>query len=101
MNAVAAKLEAVFNDIAQTRMAGLPICQTCSLLSPIIDIKTQDDAVAIARQLMAALFVPAPAEKVRAATLSEMLETAQPMVAPVLKESLSRRDFLRGGFLGM
>ena len=28
MNAVAAKLEAVFDDIAQTRMAGVPICNS-------------------------------------------------------------------------
>ena len=175
MNAVAERLEAVFNDIANTRMAGVPICnpalhvqvvglrewqgrwvgvlvtpwtislvqmpgadaplavlaaeekmawefpsgkyeflglhepalgdcQICSLISPIIDIETQQDAVAIAHQVMEALFVPAQAAPARDATLGEMLDAAPPVaVEPLIKvnEKLSRRDFLRGGFLGM
>jgi len=170
MNAVAAKLEEVFNDIAQTRMAGLPICnpalrvqvvglrawqgrmvgvlvtpwtislvlmpgadaplatlgpeekktwefpsgkyeffglnepalgscQVCSLISPVIDYENQEDAVTVARQVMEALFVPAPVEPKRAATREDMLKNAQPMTESGLKKPLSRRDFLRGAFL--
>jgi [NiFe] hydrogenase assembly HybE family chaperone len=170
MNAVAAKLEAVFDDIAQTRMAGLPICnpalrvqvvglrewqgrmvgvlvtpwtislvlmpgadaplatlgpeekitwefpsgkyvfmglnepalgtcQTCSLISPLIDFQSQDDAVTVARQVMEALFVPAPVESKRVVTREDMLKNAQPMTESGLKKPLSRRDFLRGSFL--
>jgi [NiFe] hydrogenase assembly HybE family chaperone len=170
MDAVKEKLEAVFNDIAQTRMVGVPICnpelhvqvaglrewqgrwlgvlvtpwtislvlmpgedtplpalaaeekmawefpsgkyqfmalgeaalgacQTCSLLSPVIDIHTQADAIQIAEQVMEALFIPQMAAP-RTATIDEMLEMPQPMPKVISNEPLSRRAFLRGGFLG-
>lgn len=172
MNAVKEKLEAVFNDIAQTRMAGVPICnpalrtqvvglrewqgrwlgvlvtpwtislvlipgsdaplpvlaaeekmawefpsgkylfmelgeaaalgvcQTCSLLSPVIDIHSQAEAVLIAEQVMEALFIPAVAEAPCTATIDEMLETPSSAPKLISSEPLSRRAFLRGGFLG-
>jgi [NiFe] hydrogenase assembly HybE family chaperone len=170
MNEIAAMLEAVFNDIAQTRMASVPICnsalhvqvvglrewqerwvgvlvtpwtislvlmpgpdaplpvlgmeekkawdfpsgkyeffglnepalgtcQVCSLISPVIDYENQDDAVTVARQVMEALFVPAPVEPKRAVTREDMLKNALPMTESGLKKPLSRRDFLRGAFL--
>jgi [NiFe] hydrogenase assembly HybE family chaperone len=167
MNAVKEELESVFNEIARSRMAGLPICnpalrvqvvglrewqgrrvgvlvtpwtislvlmpgddaaldplapqekktwefpsgkyefmgvnepalgtcQTCSLISPVIDIETQEDAVNIARQVMTALFVLKQADHERDA----VSRTASPMVAPAEQKPVSRRDFLRGNFLG-
>jgi len=172
MKAVEQKLEAVFNDIAQTRMAGLPICnpavrvqavgfcewqerwggvlvtpwtislvmlpgddaplktlasdekmtwefpsgkyefmglnepalgtcQTCSLISPVIDVETHEDAVSIAREVMEALFLSDQSDQKREADRKKMLETARLNGEPVLDKPLSRRDFLRGSFLGM
>ena len=172
MKAVEQKLEAVFNDIAQTRMAGLPICnpavrvqavgfcewqerwvgvlvtpwtislvmmpgenvplntlasdekmtwefpsgkyefmglneaalgtcQTCSLISPVTDVETHEDAVSIAREVMEALFLSDQSDQKRDAERKKMLETARLNGEPVLDKPLSRRDFLRGSFLGM
>jgi [NiFe] hydrogenase assembly HybE family chaperone len=172
MNDVEQRLEAVFNDIAATRMAGLPICnpavrvqavgfrewqehwvgvlvtpwtisvvlmpreqaqlralgadekmawefpsgkyefmglnepalgacQTCSLISPVIDIERHEDAVCIAEQVMAALFVADDSDAKRDAERKQMVEAARLRGEPVLDKPLSRRDFLRGSFLRM
>ncbi|MBI4808588.1 MAG: [NiFe]-hydrogenase assembly chaperone HybE [Nitrosomonadales bacterium] len=171
MNVVEQKLEAVFRDIAETRMAGLPICnsalrvqavgfrewqehwvgvlvtpwtislalmpgdkaplktlgpdekmtwefpsgkyefmglnepalgtcQTCSLISPVIDIGRHEDAVDVARQVMDALFVTDETDAKRDADRKQMVEAARLKGEPVLDKPLSRRDFLRGSFLG-
>ena len=172
MNAVEEKLEAVFNDIANTRMAGLPICnpavrvqavgfrewqehwvgvlitpwtislalmpgekaplkslgadekmtwefpsgsyefmglnepalgtcQICSLISPVIDIGRHEDAVSIAEQVMAALFSSERPDQIRDAERKAKLEAARLSGEPLKDKTLSRRDFLRGNFLGM
>jgi len=172
MNAVEQKLEAVFNDIAETRMAGLPICnpavrvqavgfrewqehwvgvlvtpwtlslvlmpgdkaplktlgsdekmswefpsgkyefmglnepalgtcQTCSLISPVVDFERHEDAVKVAEQVMEALFVKDESDAKRDADRKQMVEAARLKGEPVLDKPLSRRDFLRGSFLGM
>jgi [NiFe] hydrogenase assembly HybE family chaperone len=172
MNAVEEKLEAVFRDIADTRMAGLPICnpalrvqavgfrewqgrwvgvlvtpwtislvllagteapldelapdtkqtwkfpsgkyafmglnepalggcQVCSLISPVVDVACQEDAVSIAEQVMTALFSTELADGQRDAERKATLEAARLKGEPVIKQELSRRDFLRGNFLGM
>jgi [NiFe] hydrogenase assembly HybE family chaperone len=172
MNAVEQKLEAVFTDIAETRMAGLPICnealhvqavgfrewqehwvgvlvtpwtislvlmpgdkgplktlgqdermswefpsgkydfmglnepalgtcQTCSLISPVIDFERHEDAVKVAEQVMEALFVKDDSDAKRDADRKQMVEAARLKGEPVLDKPLSRRDFLRGSFLGM
>lgn len=174
MNSVAEKLEKVFQDIADTRMAGLPICneamrvravgfrewqehwvgvlitpwtislvlmpgdkaplktlgadekmtwefpsgkyefmglnepalgtcQICSLISPVSDIARHEDAVSIAEQVMEALFSDEKSDQARDAEFKVKLEAArlsgEPM--PMKEKTLSRRDFLRGAFLGM
>ena len=174
MNSAAEKLEAVFNDIASTRMAGLPICNTvlrvqavgfrawqehwvgvlitpwtislvlmpgdkaplktlgadekmtwefpsgkyefmglndpalgtcqiCSLISPVDDIERHEDAESIAGQVMDALFASERSDQMRAEEYKVKLEAArlsgEPM--PMKDKTLSRRDFLRGAFLGM
>jgi hypothetical protein len=73
----------------------LGTCQTCSLISPVVDIETHDNAVNIASQVMEALFVPAQADRQREA----MLRTAQPMTESVMNKPMSRRDLLLGAFL--
>jgi [NiFe] hydrogenase assembly HybE family chaperone len=170
MEAIAERLETAFEDIAQTRMAGLPICnpalhvqvvglcewqgrwvgvlitpwtislvlmpgadapletlgpeekkawdfpsgkyeffglnepslgtcQVCSLISPVIDFESQGDAENIARQVMEALFVPAQADTKGDAAGKEAVEPLT--IESIVTKPLSRRDFLRGGFLGM
>ena len=172
MNEVEQKLEALFNDIAETRMAGLPIlnpamrvqavgfrewqdhwvgvlitpwtislvlmpgekgplktlgpdekmswefpsgkyefmglnepalgsCQICSLISPVIDVERHEDAVSIAGQVMEALFVENKSDQQRDEERKQEFEAARMKGEPVLEKPLSRRDFLRGSFLGM
>ncbi|MDP1634108.1 MAG: [NiFe]-hydrogenase assembly chaperone HybE, partial [Gallionellaceae bacterium] len=166
-----AKLESVFNDIAATRMAGLPICntalrvqavgfrewqglwvgvlitpwtislalmpgdvpltalgpdekiswefpsgkyefmglnepalgtcQTCSLISPVIHIERHEDAVAVAEQVMTALFAADKPDALRDAERKQMFEAARMKGESLATKEVSRRDFLRGGFLGM
>ncbi|HAF43973.1 MAG TPA: hypothetical protein DCK83_03280 [Gallionellaceae bacterium] len=171
MNAVEQKLEAVFRDIAETRMAGLPICntalrvqavgfrewndhwvgvlvtpwtislalmpgdkgplgtlgadekmswefpsgkyefmglnepalgtcQTCSLISPVVDFERHEDAVSVAEQVMEALFLKDDSDAKRDADRKQMVEAARLKGEPVMDKPLSRRDFLRGSFLG-
>lgn len=174
MNAVEKKLEAVFNDIAATRMAGLPICNPalrvqavgfrawqehwagvlitpwtislvlmpgdkvlfralgadekmtwtfpsgnyefmglhdpalgachiCSLISPVAGIERHEDAVSVAEQVLTALFSSGQPDEIRDAEHKAKLEAARLNCEPIpLKDvTLSRRDFLRGNFLGM
>jgi [NiFe] hydrogenase assembly HybE family chaperone len=172
VNEIEHKLEAVFKDIADTRMAGLPICnealhvqavgfrewqehwvgvlitpwtislvlmpgekgplkvlgpdqkmiqvfpsgsydfmglnetalgtcQICSLISPVVDVASQEDAVSIAAQVMEALFVSDESDAKRDADRKVQAEAARLNGEPVLKQPLSRRDFIRGAFLGM
>lgn len=172
MNEVEQKLEALFTDIAETRMAGLPIlnpamrvqavgfrewndhwvgvlvtpwtislvlmsgekgalktlgpdekmkwefpsgsyefmglnepalgsCQICSLISPVIDVERHEDAVSIAGQVMEALFVENKSDQQRDEERRQEFEAARMKGEPVLDKPLSRRDFLRGSFLGM
>ena len=172
MNEIEHELEAVFNDIANTRMAGLPICnealrvqavgfrewqerwvgvlitpwtislvlmpgengplktlgpdekmtwefpsgtydfmglnepalgtcQTCSLISPVVDVQNHEDAVSIAGQVMEALFSAGQTGQEHDAERKVKLEAARLNGEPALDRTLSRRDFLRGNFLGM
>lgn len=172
MNAIEQKLESVFSDIARTRMAGLPICnsairvqavgfrawqehwvgvlitpwtislvlmpgdhaplrmlgadekmswifpsgsyefmglndpalgtcQICSLISPVIDIERHEDAASIAEQAMEALFSSEKSGQIQDAERKAKFEAARLSGEPVLDKTLSRRDFLRGNFLGM
>jgi [NiFe] hydrogenase assembly HybE family chaperone len=172
MNAIEQKLETVFTDIANTRMAGLPICnsamrvqavgfrewqehwvgvlitpwtislvlmpgdkaplktlgadekmtwefpsgsyefmglndpalgacQICSLISPVSDVERHEDAVSIAEQVMEALFASEQSDQIRDAERKVKMEAARLNGEPIKDKTLSRRDFLRGNFLGM
>jgi [NiFe] hydrogenase assembly HybE family chaperone len=79
----------------------LGTCQTCSLISPVGDVERHEDAVNIADQAMEALFSTELAEGQRDAERKAAMEAARLNGEPVMKKELSRRDFLRGNFLGM
>jgi [NiFe] hydrogenase assembly HybE family chaperone len=78
----------------------LGTCQICSLISPVVDVASQEDAVSIAGQVMEALFV-SESDAARDAVRKVEAEAARLNGEPVLKQPLSRRDFIRGAFLGM
>jgi [NiFe] hydrogenase assembly HybE family chaperone len=81
----------------------LGTCQICSLISPVAEIGRHEDAVGVAEQVMAALFSSEQSDEIRDAERKVKLEAARLSGEPVpLKDkTLSRRDFLRGSFLGM
>lgn len=78
----------------------LGTCQICSLISPVVDVASQEDAVSIAGQVMEALFM-SESDAARDAARKVQAEAARLNGEPVLKQPLSRRDFIRGAFLGM
>jgi [NiFe] hydrogenase assembly HybE family chaperone len=76
-------------------------CQICSLISPVIDVATHEDALNIAKEVMVALFVEDNSDAKRDAERRAEFEAARLKGEKVLDKPLSRRDFLRGNFLGM
>jgi [NiFe] hydrogenase assembly HybE family chaperone len=76
-------------------------CHICSLISPVIDINSHADAVCIAEQVMTVLFSLDQSDQIRDAERKVMREAARLSGEPVQGKTLSRRDFLRGNFLGM
>jgi [NiFe] hydrogenase assembly HybE family chaperone len=79
----------------------LGTCQTCSLISPVVHIERHEDAVAVAEQVMTALFAADKPDAIRDAERKQMFEAARMKGEPVAAQEVSRRDFLRGAFLGM
>ena len=57
--------------------------------------------MSIAGQVMEALFVENKSDQQRDEERKQEFEAARMKGEPVLEKSLSRRDFLRGSFLGM
>jgi len=91
----------IISEFMALNEPALGTCQTCSLISPVIDIERHEDAVKIAEQVMDALFVTDDSDAKRDAERKQMVEAARLRGEPVLDKPLSRRDFLRGSFLGM
>ncbi|MDO8990123.1 MAG: [NiFe]-hydrogenase assembly chaperone HybE [Sideroxyarcus sp.] len=79
----------------------LGTCQICSLISPVVEVASHEDAVGIAKQVMEALFVEDNSDLKRDAERKVQMEAARLNGEPVLKQPLLRRDFIRGAFLGM
>lgn len=79
----------------------LGTCQICSLISPVVDIERHEDAVSIAEEVMEALFKTEKSDQQRDAERKVKLEAARLSGEPVQDKTLSRRDFLRGNFLGL
>lgn len=80
--------------------AALGACQTCSLISPVVNIERHEDAVNIAELVMEALFVKSETATNFPAGMKPAAETALPKGDATRYETLSRRDFLRGNFFG-
>lgn len=77
----------------------LGVCHLCSLISPVHEFGSQQDAVAAAEAVMASL-MQAPADAVRDEATRKSAETARLQGQSVARQGVSRRDFLRGAFLG-
>jgi glutathione S-transferase len=67
----------------------------------VIDVVSQEDAVSVAGQVMEALFVEHKPDQQRDEERKQEFEAARMKGEPILEKPISRRDFLRGGFLGM
>jgi [NiFe] hydrogenase assembly HybE family chaperone len=71
--------------------------QFCSLFSPALEFTSHADARATAEEVMKALLTPLAETSAAAAATAE---TARLAGQPLLEQPISRRGFLRGGFLG-
>lgn len=78
----------------------LGACHICSLISPVMHIESHADAVSIAEAAMLELFVAERSDAQRDADNKAMFEAARMQGEPIKDKQLSRRDFLRGSFLG-
>lgn len=77
----------------------LGVCHLCSLISPVQEFQSQQDAVAAAEAVMDSL-MQAPADEARDEAARQAAETARLQGQSVARQGISRRDFLRGAFLG-
>jgi [NiFe] hydrogenase assembly HybE family chaperone len=77
----------------------LGVCHLCSLISPVQDFTSQQDAVAAAEAVIGSL-MQAPADAARDEATRQAAETARLQGRSVARQEVSRRDFLRGAFLG-
>jgi [NiFe] hydrogenase assembly HybE family chaperone len=80
--------------------ADLGVSHICPLISPVFEFSTHEEAVAVANELVEALFVATPTDAIRDAELADEVESARLKGRSVLDRDLSRRDFLRMPFLG-
>jgi [NiFe] hydrogenase assembly HybE family chaperone len=71
-------------------------CQTCSLISPVTEFATHDEALAVARGMMAGLFT----ESGRMDAPASMMGSARTAGESGSHKNISRRDFLRMPLLG-
>ncbi|HEY3326554.1 MAG TPA: [NiFe]-hydrogenase assembly chaperone HybE [Novimethylophilus sp.] len=75
----------------------LGACHICSLISPVAEFPVHEDAVAVAREAIAALFRETRAG--HGEDLAGMMEDARLRGESLARKNLSRRDFLRVSFL--
>lgn len=87
-------------DFMGLNEAALGVSHICSLVSPTLHIATQEDAVSIAQQIMQQLFMEESPEQMRDEDRKESMEAARFNGEKLMDKPLSRRDFLRGSFLG-
>ena len=77
----------------------LGVCHLCSLISPVQEFQSQEDAVAAAEAVIDSL-MQASADAVRDEVNRQAAETARLQGQSIARQGISRRDFLRGAFLG-
>lgn len=75
-------------------------CHICSLISPVTEFATHEEAVAVAEEIMQTLFKPAHSDQECGERLTEMIEEARLKGESLAHTPISRRDFLRVPFLG-
>lgn len=80
--------------------AGLGSAQWCPLLSPLQDFTCQDEVRAVAQEVLLALLAMEQDDAARDAERGAQREHARLHGLPTPRPELSRRDFLRGAFLG-
>jgi [NiFe] hydrogenase assembly HybE family chaperone len=74
----------------------LGTCHMCSLISPVIEFDTHDEAVAVAQEIMKDLF----SEQTSKEDLATRIDEARLKGEAISQQNMSRRDFLRMPFLG-
>lgn len=77
---------------------GLGVCHLCSLISPVAELSTQDEAVNVAEAVISEL-MQAPAEADLMARDQQIAEVARMRGESLVRQEISRRGFLRGAFL--
>jgi [NiFe] hydrogenase assembly HybE family chaperone len=77
----------------------LGTCHICSLISPVAEFATHEEAVAVAREVIVALFDGVQPDHGRGEELAGMVEEARLKGESLAQKNISRRDFLRVPFL--
>ncbi len=71
-------------------------CHICSLISPVTEFATHDEAVAVAQEILITLFT----EDAHNNELTTRIDDARLKGEAISRRNLSRRDFLRMPFMG-
>lgn len=71
-------------------------CHICSLISPVTEFDSHDEALAVAQEIIITLF----AESARNDELATMVDNARLKGESISQQNMSRRDFLRMPFMG-
>ncbi len=71
-------------------------CHICSLISPVMEFATHEEALAVAREIIVGLFT----ESERMNELATMIDDARLKGEAISQKNMSRRDFLRMPFMG-
>jgi [NiFe] hydrogenase assembly HybE family chaperone len=75
----------------------LGVCHLCSLISPVHEFQSQEDAVATAEAVIEGL-MQSPVDTLDATR--QAAEAARLQGQSVARQGITRRDFIRGAFLG-
>ena len=71
-------------------------CHICSLISPVTQFATHEEALAVAQEIIVALFAAAEDKN----ELAARIEDARLKGESIARQNISRRDFLRMPFMG-
>lgn len=71
-------------------------CHMCSLISPMNEFDTHDEALSVAQEIMLGLF----STQTNRDELAKKIDEARLKVEAISRQNISRRDFLRMPFLG-
>ena len=71
-------------------------CHMCSLISPVMEFDTHEEAIEVAREIMKELFLEQKSKE----ELATRIDEARLKGEAISQQNMSRRDFLRMPFLG-